>query len=191
MLLLEIPTKLVINIGRRVLTDHVLCCTSFLYHSPREHSRFYRKTTLAIVCFVFWHTKLGWRFWKQKKNLVFFTTWRPSRELHHAVKMFTPLFITNLLFYTILLFLFADRKAFVTLATTDAYALGALVLGRSLRRVGTANQLCVMVTNNLSQNVRWVKCKSGGGGGEGIRCRGVVGAGLGLALVLGRQILSL
>ena len=51
-------------------------------------------------------------------------------------------------------FVTVTDEAFVTLATNDGYAIGALVLGRSLRRVGTTRQLAVMVTPNLSQGVR-------------------------------------
>lgn len=47
-------------------------------------------------------------------------------------------------------------QAFVTLATTDAYAFGAMVLGRSLRRVGTSRQLAIMVGPGLSLEIRYV-----------------------------------
>jgi glycogenin glucosyltransferase len=47
-------------------------------------------------------------------------------------------------------------EAWVTLATTDAYALGALVLGRSLRRVGTTRKLHCMVTSSVTQGMRLV-----------------------------------
>jgi glycogenin glucosyltransferase len=45
-------------------------------------------------------------------------------------------------------------QAFVTLATNDSYAIGALVLGNSLRRVGTTRSLVVMVTSDVSQTFR-------------------------------------
>ncbi|CAF0916539.1 unnamed protein product, partial [Didymodactylos carnosus] len=45
-------------------------------------------------------------------------------------------------------------EAFVTLATTDGYALGALVLGQSLKKVGTNKKLCVMITDHVSGLVR-------------------------------------
>lgn len=45
-------------------------------------------------------------------------------------------------------------QAFVTLATNDSYALGALVLGNSLRSVNTSRQLVVMITNDVSENLR-------------------------------------
>lgn len=46
------------------------------------------------------------------------------------------------------------REAFVTLATNDTYALGCLVLGNSLRRVGTTRQLVVMVSEGVSESMR-------------------------------------
>ncbi|BFZ06765.1 hypothetical protein BsWGS_09804 [Bradybaena similaris] len=45
-------------------------------------------------------------------------------------------------------------EAFVTLATNDTYALGCLVLGSSLRRVGTTRQLVVMVSEGVSPSLR-------------------------------------
>lgn len=45
-------------------------------------------------------------------------------------------------------------EAFVTLATTDAYALGALVLAQSIRQVGTTRKLVVMITKSLSDLIR-------------------------------------
>lgn len=45
-------------------------------------------------------------------------------------------------------------QAFVTLATNDSYALGALVLGHSLRKVQTTRSLCVMVTSLTSLTMR-------------------------------------
>ena len=47
-------------------------------------------------------------------------------------------------------------EAFVTLVTSDNYALGALVLSASLRRVNTTRQLVVMVTTGVSQAMRSV-----------------------------------
>jgi len=46
-------------------------------------------------------------------------------------------------------------EAFVTLATSDQYALGTLVLSSSLRRVDTSRQLVVMVTSGVSQPMRY------------------------------------
>uniref|UniRef100_A0A5K3ESG1 glycogenin glucosyltransferase n=1 Tax=Mesocestoides corti TaxID=53468 RepID=A0A5K3ESG1_MESCO len=45
-------------------------------------------------------------------------------------------------------------EAFVTLATTDEYCCGALVLAESLRRVGTTRQIVCMVTNTVSEIMR-------------------------------------
>lgn len=47
-----------------------------------------------------------------------------------------------------------QKEAFVTLATNDSYALGALVLSRSLKRVHTTRKLVVMVTNQVTQSMR-------------------------------------
>ncbi|PNF18606.1 Glycogenin-1 [Cryptotermes secundus] len=44
--------------------------------------------------------------------------------------------------------------AWVTLATNDSYSLGALVLGHSLRRVGTPHDLVVLVTPGVSASMR-------------------------------------
>lgn len=44
--------------------------------------------------------------------------------------------------------------AWVTLATNDSYALGALVVGFSLKRVQTAHQLAVLVTPGVTQPMR-------------------------------------
>ncbi|XP_040031267.2 glycogenin-2 isoform X7 [Gasterosteus aculeatus] len=45
-------------------------------------------------------------------------------------------------------------EAFVTLATTDSYCMGAIVVARSLQRHGTTRSTVVMVTPNLSQQSR-------------------------------------
>ncbi|KAL6115552.1 gyg2 [Pungitius sinensis] len=45
-------------------------------------------------------------------------------------------------------------EAFVTLATTDSYCKGAIVVARSLQRHGTTRSTVVMVTPNLSQQSR-------------------------------------
>jgi len=47
-----------------------------------------------------------------------------------------------------------SREAFVTLTTNDAYSVGALVLGQSLRNANTTRQLVVMVTSQVSQLAR-------------------------------------
>ena len=41
-------------------------------------------------------------------------------------------------------------QAWVTLATNDTYALGALVLGASLRKAGTNRQLAILITSSVS-----------------------------------------
>ncbi|XP_038578738.1 glycogenin-2 isoform X5 [Micropterus salmoides] len=45
-------------------------------------------------------------------------------------------------------------EAFVTLATTDPYCMGAIVVARSLRRHGTTRSIVVMVTPNVSEQSR-------------------------------------
>ncbi|XP_026217297.1 glycogenin-2 isoform X2 [Anabas testudineus] len=45
-------------------------------------------------------------------------------------------------------------EAFVTLATTDPYCMGAVVVARGLRRHGTTRSIVAMVTPNISQQSR-------------------------------------
>lgn len=45
----------------------------------------------------------------------------------------------------------------MTLATNDSYSLGALVLGHSLRRVGTPHDLVVLITPGVSAAMRYVQ----------------------------------
>ncbi|XP_070787027.1 glycogenin-2 [Enoplosus armatus] len=45
-------------------------------------------------------------------------------------------------------------EAFVTLATTDPYCMGAIVVARSLQRHGTTRSIVVMVTPNVSEQSR-------------------------------------
>ncbi|XP_063870569.1 glycogenin-1-like isoform X3 [Scylla paramamosain] len=45
-------------------------------------------------------------------------------------------------------------EAYVTLATNDGYAIGALVLGHSLRSNNTTKDLCVMITPSVSAAIR-------------------------------------
>ncbi|XP_030602504.1 glycogenin-2 [Archocentrus centrarchus] len=45
-------------------------------------------------------------------------------------------------------------EAFVTLATTDSYCMGATVVARSLRRHGTTRHIVVMITPNISEQSR-------------------------------------
>jgi glycogenin glucosyltransferase len=47
-----------------------------------------------------------------------------------------------------------SSEAFVTLATTDGYALGSLVLAQSIRQVGTKRNLVVLISNHLSDLIR-------------------------------------
>ncbi|XP_071798720.1 glycogenin-1-like [Asterias amurensis] len=47
-----------------------------------------------------------------------------------------------------------EDEAFVTLVTNDVYSYGALVLGQSLRDVGTTRQLAIMVTPQVTQAMR-------------------------------------
>lgn len=59
--------------------------------------------------------------------------------------------------HLVVLFIFSERReAFVTLATNDTYSLGCLVLGSSLRGVGTTRQLVCMITEGVSNPMRWV-----------------------------------
>ncbi|CAN9498085.1 unnamed protein product [Ophioblennius macclurei] len=46
------------------------------------------------------------------------------------------------------------REAFVTLATTESYCMGAMVVGKSLRHHGTTRDIVVMVTPNISRSTR-------------------------------------
>lgn len=48
----------------------------------------------------------------------------------------------------------SGNEAFVTLATNDTYVVGSLVLGESLRRVGTQKKLVVMITKEVSEAFR-------------------------------------
>ncbi len=47
-----------------------------------------------------------------------------------------------------------DTQAFVTLATNDSYALGALVLANSLRQAGTRRQIAILITDQVCQQMR-------------------------------------
>ena len=47
-------------------------------------------------------------------------------------------------------------EAWVTLATNDSYALGALPLAQSLKRVQTSKSLVVMITSQVSGEMRSV-----------------------------------
>jgi glycogenin glucosyltransferase len=45
-------------------------------------------------------------------------------------------------------------EAYVTLATTDNYAIGALTLAQSLKASNTNRALCIMITKDLSESIR-------------------------------------
>jgi len=45
--------------------------------------------------------------------------------------------------------------AWVTLATTDGYAIGALVMAHSLRKVGTRHKIHVLYTACISQEIKF------------------------------------
>ncbi|GFW08060.1 glycogenin-1 [Trichonephila clavipes] len=47
-----------------------------------------------------------------------------------------------------------DQQAFVTCATNDTYALGALVLAQSLRNVQTSRKLAVIITPDVSDKIK-------------------------------------
>ena len=53
------------------------------------------------------------------------------------------------------LFIVMDQ-AYVTLATNDSYAIGAVVLGHSLRNTATTRSLVVMVTNEVTDTFKYV-----------------------------------
>lgn len=48
------------------------------------------------------------------------------------------------------------EQAYVTLATNDVYALGAMVLGITLRKTGTTRKLVIMVTPGVSSEMRHI-----------------------------------
>ena len=51
-------------------------------------------------------------------------------------------------------------EAWVTLATNDDYAVGALTLAASLRRVQTTRKVVIMITNQISQNIKTTLAES-------------------------------
>lgn len=73
------------------------------------------------------------------------STWIPSR-----IKVNMP----SVLLYVFFFFHFLGY-AWVTLATNDAYSLGALVLAHSLRRVGTKYELACLVTPGVTAAMRY------------------------------------
>jgi hypothetical protein len=50
-----------------------------------------------------------------------------------------------------------NNEAFVTLATTDNYAIGALTLAQSLKSLNTNRKLCIMITNDICESMRFVR----------------------------------
>lgn len=46
-------------------------------------------------------------------------------------------------------------EAFVSLATTDDYARGANVLGKSLKRSGTTRKRVLMISKNVNSHMRF------------------------------------
>lgn len=48
----------------------------------------------------------------------------------------------------------SSDQAFVTLCTNDNYAVGAMVLACSIKKVGTSRKLCVIITDNVSESFR-------------------------------------
>ena len=50
---------------------------------------------------------------------------------------------------------FSPVEAFVSLATNDSYATGALTLGRSIRDSGTCRKLALMITSGVSEDMRY------------------------------------
>ena len=69
------------------------------------------------------------------------------------VELVTDMTVSVMMPLTLLVVLVTD-EAFVTLATNDSYAIGALVLGNSLKLVGTTRSLVVMVTQDVSESLR-------------------------------------
>ena len=49
-----------------------------------------------------------------------------------------------------------EGHAWVTLATNDDYALGALVLAHSLKKAQTVKKIVIMVTDTISEAMRCV-----------------------------------
>ena len=45
-------------------------------------------------------------------------------------------------------------EAWVTLATNDNYAVGALTMASSLKRVKTSRKLVILITNTISENMK-------------------------------------
>lgn len=52
-----------------------------------------------------------------------------------------------------------NDEAFVTLATTDNYAIGAITLAQSLKSVNTNRQLCIMISKDIGESMRLLLCQ--------------------------------
>ncbi len=52
-------------------------------------------------------------------------------------------------------FLSLLAEAFVSLVTNDSYAAGAIALGKSLRDTHTQRRLTLLITDGVSQEMRW------------------------------------
>ena len=78
-----------------------------------------------------------------------------SEKWHHTAN--SPSSLCTRSVYPHLLCVPGKPMAWVTLATTDAYALGALVLAHSLRQAGTAHRLVVMITPGVTDTMRSVR----------------------------------
>lgn len=52
-----------------------------------------------------------------------------------------------------------DSEAYVSLATNNQYAYGAITLGRSLRDSGTQRRLALMITEQVTEEMRFKKHK--------------------------------
>ena len=49
---------------------------------------------------------------------------------------------------------FSPPEAYVSLVTNDSYGMGVICLGRSLRDVCTSRKLALLITNNVSAEMR-------------------------------------
>lgn len=57
--------------------------------------------------------------------------------------------------YTYIYFFHSTDQAFVTLATNDNYAKGAMVLGKSLRNHNTSRKLVVLIGPHVAEPTRY------------------------------------
>lgn len=54
-----------------------------------------------------------------------------------------------------------STEAYVTLATNDTYAIGALVLAASLKRVNSTRQRAILITPEVSSKMRQLRTDCG------------------------------